>query len=213
MTPLAPAPASQHPPAGLLPSMALRLWRAVTLLLVALLAGVALAHVLESPAKLQYDADFYLALQQSLYVQWGPPNLGGVLEPLAILAAVLLTVFMRRHPCERWFCLAAAVALLVAFPLVFYVWVAPANAAFLAAAPGQIPADWLQWRSDWETGHAIRFGLQFSALTALALSTALAGPPGQPVSQVSTVPGAAAAASRRHRSPKGHTRYQRQRLE
>jgi len=56
--------------------MLLRLWRVVTILLVALLQGLAFAHLLERPAKLQYDATLYLTLQKTLYVQWGPPNIG-----------------------------------------------------------------------------------------------------------------------------------------
>ena len=77
--------------------MPLKLFQCVTLLLVALLAGLAFAHVLEYPAKMQYDAAFYITLQKSLYVQWGPPHLGGMLEPLAIAATGMLAVFVRKN--------------------------------------------------------------------------------------------------------------------
>lgn len=75
--------------------MLIRSWRFVTILLVALLSGMAFAHVLESPAKMQYDAALYVTLKKTLYVAWGPPNVGGILEPAAILATVSLAFLLR----------------------------------------------------------------------------------------------------------------------
>ena len=40
--------------------MLIRIWRLITLLLVALLTGLAFAHVLERPAKILYDAALYI---------------------------------------------------------------------------------------------------------------------------------------------------------
>jgi len=153
--------------------MPLRLLRFATILLVALLSGLAFAHVLEQPAKMQYDAALYITLQKSLYVQWGPPHIGGVLEPSAIVATGLLAFFVRKSKRCLWFSLGALLALLLAFPAVFFWLVAPANAGFLAATPASIPANWTDLRSNWEMGHAIRFALQFVALTLLGLSLAL----------------------------------------
>ena len=110
--------------------MPLKLFRFATILLVALLCGLAFAHVLELPAKMQYDAALYITLQKSLYVQWGPPNIGGVLEPLAIAATGLLAFFVRKSKHGLWFSLGALFALLLAFPIVFFWLVAPANAGF-----------------------------------------------------------------------------------
>lgn len=149
--------------------MTLRLLRLATILLVALLAGLAFAHVLEQPAKMQYDAVLYLTLQKSLYAQWGPPHIGGVLEPLAIAASALLAFCMRKNRRQSLLSLAALCMLLLAFPLVFFWLVAPANAAFLAATLPDIPANWTDLRAHWEVGHAIRFALQFSALALLAM--------------------------------------------
>ncbi len=154
--------------------MPLKLLRFAAILLVALVSGLAFAHVLEQPAKMQYDAALYITLQKSLYVQWGPPHIGGVLEPLAIVATGLLAFFVRKNKRGLWSSLGALLALLLAFPIVFFWLVAPANAGFLAAAPASIPPNWTDLRSNWEMGHAIRFALQFVALTLLALSLALA---------------------------------------
>jgi len=158
--------------------MPLKILRLVSMLLVALVVGLAFAHVLERPAKMHYDAAFYIALQKSLYVHWGPPQLGGFLEPLAI-AATGLTAFFNR---KRGFILSANLVslllLLLAFPLVFFWWVAPANAGFAAASLSSIPADWTALRSSWETGHVIRFVLQFLALALLGWSLTLDAPHG-----------------------------------
>jgi hypothetical protein len=72
-----------------------------------------------------------------------------------------------------WLTVAAGIALLLAFPVVFFWLVAPANEAFLASAPGSAPADWMGMRTRWEIGHVIRFLLQFLALGVLVLSLIL----------------------------------------
>ena len=154
--------------------MPLTIFRIATTLLVALVMGLAFAHVLERPAKMQYDAAAYIALQKSLYVQWGPPQLGGFLEPAAIVATGLLAIFLRGRGFDLWLTLAALISLLLAFPVVFFWLVAPANAGFAAAALPSIPPDWAALRSNWETGHAIRFALQFAALALLVAPLAFA---------------------------------------
>lgn len=153
--------------------MLIAIWRFVTVLLLALLLGLAFAHVLERPAKMLYDAAFYLSIQKTLYVAWGPPNIGGVLEPVAIVATLLLAFFVRKRKPALWLTLGAGFALLLAFPVVFFAFVAPANEVFLAATPTSIPANWMEWRTSWETGHAIRFVLQLVALVLLLLSVFL----------------------------------------
>ena len=153
--------------------MPLKLLRFATILLVALLSGLAFAHVLEQPAKMQYAAELYITLQKSLYVQWGPPHIGGVLEPSAIAATGLVAFLMRKKERGLWFSLGALFALLLAFPVVFFWLVAPANAAFLATTLPSIPPNWTDLRSNWEMGHAIRFALQVAALALLVLSLAL----------------------------------------
>jgi len=56
--------------------MLLKFLRFTSIIVVALLQGLAFAHLLERPAKMQYDASLYITLQKTLYVQWGPPNFG-----------------------------------------------------------------------------------------------------------------------------------------
>jgi hypothetical protein len=153
--------------------MPLKLLRFVTVLLVAMLSGLAFAHMLEQSAKMGYDAALYITIQKSLYVQWGPPNVGGILEPSAIVATALVAFFIRKSTRGLCLSLSALLALLLAFPVIFFWLVAPANAGFLAATLTSIPSNWEELRSNWEMGHAIRFGLQLVALGALVLSLAL----------------------------------------
>ena len=152
--------------------MPLRLLSSATTLLIALLAGLAFAHVLERPAKMQFESALYITIQKSLYVHWGPPQIGGFLEPAAIVATGLLAFFLRKDRRGLSFALGALFALLLAFPVVFFWKVAPANAAFLAATLPTVPPNWEDLRANWELGHAIRFVLQFAALALLTLNSA-----------------------------------------
>ena len=126
-----------------------------------------------APAKMRYDAALYITLQKTLYVAWGPPNVGGILEPAAILATISLAFILRKRKRAFSYTLGAGIALLLAFPVVFFWLVVPANEVFLAAPPGSIPANWMEMRRSWENGHAIRFVLQLAALSLLVLSVVL----------------------------------------
>ncbi len=146
----------------------LLIWRFITIVLVALTMGLAFTHVFELPAKMLYDASLYMSVQRSLYTAWIPPHIGGMLEPAAIIASILLTVGVRRRRRAFWLCLWAVVALLAAFPFVYFFLVEPVNVIFQATSA--VPANWMELRNRWELGHAIRFLLQLIALSLLLLS-------------------------------------------
>ncbi len=148
----------------------IRIWHTVTILLAALLQGLAFAHVLERPSKLLYDPTFYLTLQKTLYTYWGPPNIGGFLEPAVIFATFVLVVLVRKDKSTFRLVLAAGSALLLAFPVVFFLLVAPANKVFMSELAGEIPNNFLYFRDNWETGHVFRFILQFIALALLVFA-------------------------------------------
>ena len=153
-----------------------RIWQVVTTTVTALLLGTSFAHVLEWPAKLKYEGALYVQLQTSLYVHWGPPSIGGFIEPAAILAVFILALLVRKHGSAFRLTLVAGGCLLLAFPVVFFRRVAPANAAFLHAATTSIlPPDWIAWRTQWETGHALRFALHGIAFVLIAVSLTVQG--------------------------------------
>jgi hypothetical protein len=152
--------------------MTSRVLSVVALTLAALVLGTSFAHVLEWPAKLAYDGPLYLRLQTSLYAQWGPPGIGGFLEPLAIAAVLALAIRWRAPRRARRLVVAALVCLALAFPIVFFWRVAPANEAFRHAVSAGLPPDWTAWRMRWESGHALRFALHLSAFVLLASALA-----------------------------------------
>ena len=149
----------------------MRIWSIVTLTLVALVLGTSFAHVLQWPAKLQYDGALYTHLHTSLYRYWGPPSITGYMEPAATLAVLVLAVLVRDHRPALPLVAVAAGVLLVAFPVVFFWRVAPSNAAFWnAARSGTVPVDWMAWRDRWEAGHALRFILHLTAFVLIAVA-------------------------------------------
>lgn len=122
------------------------------------------AHVFELPNKLNLDGPLWLAVQQNLYRGWGP--FVAPFEIIAIVTAWVLLVLVRgRRPAFALTFVAAVclTALLVEFFLV----VAPVNAAFAAWTASTLPADWPDYRRQWEVGHAIGFGLALTAFCAL----------------------------------------------
>jgi hypothetical protein len=149
----------------------LRVSQAIAITLVALTMGTSFAHLLEWPAKLHYSGELYLRLQTSLYAYWGPPSITGFIEPAAVLSVLFLAVLCCRRPVILRLTLGAAICLLLAFPVVFFWRVAPANATFFQAAhTGILPSNWNAWRMRWETGHVIRFVLHFTAFVLLTVS-------------------------------------------
>lgn len=147
----------------------MRVWVVVTLVLVALVLGTSFAHVLEWPAKLQYDGPLYTRLHTTLYMYWGPPSPTGFVEPAAIVAVLVLAALLHHERPAFTLVAVAAGALLLAFPVIFFWRVEPVNAAFRAAAlAGTVPKDWTALRTRWDTGHALRFVLHLAAFVLLA---------------------------------------------
>jgi hypothetical protein len=148
--------------------MRLRIWRLLTIMLVALSMGTALCHLLEMPAKLRYEGGTWLMLLHTLY----PPafgTLGASFEVGAVLAAVVLAFLVRhRRPAFGWTLLGAIC--IVAADAAFWLWVAPVNAAMASLTPQTLPADWTSLRNQWEYTHAGRAVLQIAALAFLVCS-------------------------------------------
>jgi hypothetical protein len=124
------------------PSMLVRMWWLVTIMFTALSMGVALAHLLEMPAKIAYDGALWLKLLQTLY----PPafgTIGAFFEGAAVVTAAVLTVLVRHHRSAFGWTLLGALCL-VASHAAFWVWVAPVNAAMLPLTPETLPSDWTE---------------------------------------------------------------------
>jgi hypothetical protein len=153
-----------------------RTWRFVTILLSALVTGMAFCHALELPAKMQYSASLYITVQNSLYVAFGPPHIGMFIELAAPLAAIGLAVLVRkRRPSFQWTLVAIALMLL-AFPVIFFAYTEPANTVFRAATPEAIPPNWEQLRAQWEYSHLARFFCHLASFSAFVISVLVETP-------------------------------------
>ena len=148
--------------------------RFLTIMLTALSLSAAFAHLLELPAKLSYDGAQWLDLLQTLYPTYG--KVSGVCEIGAVVAASVLVVVVRQHRTAFLWTLLAA-SCLIATHAIFWIWVAPVNAALVPLSPEPLPADWTRLRNQWEFAHATRAILQIVALAALVISILVELPP------------------------------------
>src|SRR5215831_6175436 len=73
----------------------MRLLRFLVLLGIVLVFGLAFAHVVELPGKLQLSGADWLMVQQHLYIGFGA--LASVVEPLTIVLAWVLVFLLRRR--------------------------------------------------------------------------------------------------------------------
>lgn len=150
--------------------MILKTWRFITLILSALVTGMAFCHALELPAKMQYSASQYIRVQNSLYVAFGPPNIGAWIEVTAPLAAIALAILVRKRRPALQLTLMAIALMLLAFPVIFFAFTEPANQIIRTATPESIPANWEQLRYQWEYSHLARFVCHLAAFSALVIS-------------------------------------------
>ncbi|MCE0723579.1 MULTISPECIES: DUF1772 domain-containing protein [Legionella] len=148
--------------------------RFITIMLTALSLSAAFAHLLELPAKLTYDSALWLNLLQTLYPTFG--RVSGVCEIGAVVTSLVLVVAIRNHPKAFFWTLLAALCLVVTHAI-FWIWVAPVNAALVPLSPDTLPPDWTRLRDQWEFAHASRAILQIVALAALVLSLLVELPP------------------------------------
>ena len=153
--------------------MVLRGWRFVTLLLVALLTGLAAAQALERFGAQSYDSATYITVQKASYLAWGPRDVGRLFEPVAVVATFGLAVLLRARRVSLWLTVAAFVALLVAYPVAYYTWMEPVNRVFVASSPTAAPANWTVLRDQWGFGAAVRCAGELVALCALLLSAVI----------------------------------------
>ncbi len=150
--------------------MTLKIWRFVTILLSALALGMAFCHALELPAKMQYPAELYITVQNSLYRAFGPPHIGAFIEVATPLAAIALAILVRkRRPAFQW-TLIGLVAVLLAFPILFFAFTEPVNTVFREATPESIPPNWEQLRIQWEYSHLARFFCHLVGFSSLVIA-------------------------------------------
>lgn len=150
--------------------MFLKTWRLITLLFVALFMGLEFCHVLELPAKMQYDGSLYVTLQNTLYRYFGAPGPGAFITLGALLSAIVLSFLVRKRRRVFYWTLVGTICLASAFPVVFFLFIEPVNVVIKQAIPDSVPANWMQLRNQWEYSHAANFVLSLVGFSAIALS-------------------------------------------
>ena len=89
----------------------------LTVILVAIAMALSLAHVLELPGKLRLDRDTYLKVQTIYYPGF---TIGGISEPLAALALLMLLFMTQTGTTAFWLMLGGAWVRLVGIFLWHY---------------------------------------------------------------------------------------------
>lgn len=150
--------------------MFLKIWRLITLIIVALFMGLEFAHALELPPKMQYDGAFYVTIQNSLYRYFGAPGPGSFITVGAVLCAIALTILVRKHRVAFWWTLAGTLCLAIAFPLIYFLRIEPVNVVIEQANATSLPTNWQQLRNQWEYAHATNFICSLVGFSALLIS-------------------------------------------
>ncbi len=130
--------------------------------------GLEFAHVLEPPAKMQYDGSLYVMVQNSLYRYFGAPSPGAFITVGAVLAAIAFTVLVRKHRTAFRWALAGTLCLVIAFPLIYFLQIEPVNVVIEQANPGAVPTNWEQLEKPVGIRHAANFGLSLAGFSAFA---------------------------------------------
>jgi hypothetical protein len=143
--------------------MPLKTFRFLSLMLVGLSMGAALAHLFELPNKIGLPAEAYLTVQQN-YRGW---SLLGIVVIGALVSTLILAVLVRgrgtvfRLSLEAFLCILGTQA-------VFWTFTYPANVATQFWT--MLPDNWMQLRSQWEYSHAAGAGFNLAAFVCLVLS-------------------------------------------
>ena len=151
----------------------------LTILLAAVVMALSLAHALEYPGKRRLDGNTYFKVQGIYYPGF---TIGGICEPVAMIAVFALLLFMPFGTTAFWLTAAALVSLLLAHAIywaithpVNKVWLKDQNlqgagGAFFAAGGGAQGGDWAALRDRWEYSHVARAVLAMLSLIALVVA-------------------------------------------
>jgi hypothetical protein len=147
---------------------ALNAWRLTAIMSTATAMCAAVAHLMELPAKMQYEPSLYVRLHRTLYPNFG--RTAGPAEAVAVLTTGALAWWFRRRNLNAFPLTAAAAGCLTAAHGVFWGVVRPVNVEMMQWPLDAIPRDWTTARNRWEYGHAVRACLITGALAALTSS-------------------------------------------
>jgi hypothetical protein len=155
----------------------------MSLVLVAITMGLALAHALEMPGKLRLDEAAYKTVQAIYYPGF---TLGGLVGELGSMTAVAVLLYLTPYGSSRFWWTAAAFLLLLAVHGTYWLMTHPVNkfwikdvamsapgSTFFSTFAGGRGGDWTELRNTWEISHVIRAGLAMLSLISIAVATSL----------------------------------------
>jgi hypothetical protein len=146
----------------------------VTVLFMALVAGVSFSHLLQRGPKADLPAPQFLAVQQILLRNYGAAV--GALEAAGFVFAVALALVVQARPLLLALGTGAA-ACLGMMIAIWAVWINPINKTVNSWAPQSVPPNWTQFRDRWHALHTLRLGLALVGLSAvIVLALRLCGP-------------------------------------
>ena len=159
----------------------------IAILLTAVVLSLSLAHALELPGKMRLGREAYLTTQTIYYPGF---TLGGIAEPLAIIAVLALLISTAPVSTRFWQLLISLVGL-AAVQIIFWFWVQPVNriwlkevqlgragAAFFgkqgqATDGGDSTLEgWRALRDRWESGHVARAAFALISFVLLTIAVA-----------------------------------------
>ena len=154
--------------------MSLKAWRAITIVLTALLVSLCFAELWDVRARLEMQAANWLyAMNTRGFVL--DASAGPLLQIAAVGAAFVLLGMVRDDARSFWWSLATAATLLVAF-VVWWALLYPVEMRLSNITPTSLPANWESLRLRWEVAQGVRAALAITALCMLTISTLMARP-------------------------------------
>jgi signal transduction histidine kinase len=162
------------------PSDSMTFLSILALFLVAVTMGLGLAHALEFPGKLRLDEPTYRAVQAIYYPGFTIGGLIGEFGGMLVLGVLLMRTSTNT---ERFWWIAASLALLLICHATYWVVTHPVNQAWLKDSDltglsraffglfSKPEADWRHMRNVWEYSHVARACL--AALSFLSMTFAL----------------------------------------
>ena len=162
--------------------------QALSLILVAVAMGLALAHALELPGKLRLTRDEYFLVQPIYYPGF---TIGGIAEPLSVIATTVLLVLTPLASRAFWLTLMALLGL-IGMQTVYWVVTHPVNKVWMRAESlkgvgaeffalgateesrpdtSSHPTDWRTLRNRWEYSYVARARLRLVSLATRVVAS------------------------------------------
>jgi hypothetical protein len=156
--------------------MLLKTWRFVTVVLAALTMAMAFAHLMEMPARMSWDQTLWVGstVTGGLYKMFG--SVGAFINVAALVGLSGLVFLVRKRGALTFRLTLAAALLYIAAMAAWWAFIFPVNQELATWLTQPVPADWADWRRQWETTHALNALLEIVGFCALLLSIVVETP-------------------------------------